>query len=261
MRDIFKQIKGKKILVVGDVMVDKYVYGQINRISPEAPVPIFEIKSARYELGGAANVARNVASLGGVPILIGSWNASDVSGTMLLDILDKHGYESHACAFDPARPTTTKTRYFVGKQCLFRTDDEIRTTFDWTTRLKDLLRNRLYEQDIDGVIVSDYDKGVVNRPILEILKTLKVPMIGDPKHLNFWNYLDFDCITPNQSEVERATGTVNLTEQVETVFDVLHLKYLLITAGSRGIYAGKRGNTHHYPAHDVEVIDVSGAGD
>jgi len=259
---------GKTVLVLGDVMLDRFIYGAVDRISPEAPVPVIAVERETAMLGGAGNVARNVAALGGRAVLLGLIGDDEAGRTLEGLLRDEAGLEAEL-VIDPARRTTEKVRYISGSHQMLRVDREDRTE----ARAEALLaafNRRLAEADV--VVLSDYAKGVltdaVTRSAIDAARAAGKPVIVDPKSRNLARYDGATLIKPNRKEAAEATGiSGNSDEASEAAGAAIlaqapGLEAALITRGGAGMTLSQRGAAAvHLPATAVEVFDVSGAGD
>lgn len=259
-----------RILVVGDLILDQYIWGEVNRISPEAPIPVVEVIRETYTPGGASNVAHNVRDLGaGVEVcgIVGE----DGYGRMLLDTLKEKGILVHGVVADPSRPTTLKTRIVAHKQQVVRVDRE--STGRPDGRLLGLLCEKIRARlpHVDAVILEDYGKGVLQDELLEEVVPLargagKIVTV-DPKKEHYDAYRGVTAITPNRVEAEAASGVRivderSLDEAGRRLLERLSCEAVLITMGDRGMCLFERGEAPlGIPARAREVYDVSGAGD
>ncbi|NWF52319.1 MAG: D-glycero-beta-D-manno-heptose-7-phosphate kinase [Nitrospirae bacterium] len=267
-KKILKEFEKKKILIIGDLILDRYIWGKVNRISPEAPVPIVEVTNEDFLLGGAANVANNIMALGGHSTIVGVTGA-DRAGDVLIDLLDKKGIKCEGI-FRCSRPTTVKTRVIAHNQQVVRFDKEDKKKLEGKV-LKDTLgyiRGILHEHD--AVIISDYKKGVVSRELIkEVLKNSKnhnVFVSVDPKVGHFHLYKNVSLITPNLTEASVASGIVIEDEKSLILAGKKLLKKLLcdavlITKGEQGMTLFERDKVAHIPTITRDVYDVTGAGD
>jgi D-glycero-beta-D-manno-heptose-7-phosphate kinase len=265
---ILSQFAGQTILIVGDVMLDEFIWGKVGRISPEAPVPIVEVTSETYSLGGAANVAANIRELGGKPIPIGVIG-KDETGNRLHDLLKELGIESFAVARDD-RPTTLKTRIIAHNQQVVRADWESRQPLSPPMNLALATAFSKYLDGAGAVIVSDYNKGVANRELLSVIlpraKAANVPVFLDPKVYQADYYRPITMITPNQHEAELMTG-ISISDQGtledagQALLEKFECEYALITCGEEGMALFEASVSHHLPTFARSVFDVSGAGD
>ncbi|HEX8131203.1 MAG TPA: D-glycero-beta-D-manno-heptose-7-phosphate kinase [Pyrinomonadaceae bacterium] len=266
-------IGGRRIVVWGDVMLDEFVWGDVTRISPEAPVPVVDVRRESVRLGGAANVLANLVALGARASVIGVVGR-DRAGELLQTALDEAGAEHTAAAglvVDPGRPTTTKTRIIAHNQLVVRADRERRTPVEGATeaRLIDALTAALPEAD--AFVVSDYDKGAVTpRVLAEILPRAferKIPVLVDPKIRNFDAYRPATLVTPNHHEALRLTNTEDDTDAgmaaaARLLRARLGCESVLITRGEHGMMLLERDAAPVYVETVArEVYDVTGAGD
>ncbi|MBW2974417.1 D-glycero-beta-D-manno-heptose-7-phosphate kinase [Candidatus Woesearchaeota archaeon] len=253
---ILENFKGKKILIIGDIMLDKYIFGKVERISPEAPVQVVEVKQEKYLPGGAANVANNIAALNGNATMVGIVGKDNESG-ILVDELKKRGINTEGIFIDAERPTTQKVRILGQKQQLLRIDYEKRDYMG-----KELEDNilKFIRKDISNthaVIISDYAKGVITKSLAEEIKKIakdKIIIIDPkPRHKGFCK--DVSLVTPNLKEArEMSFKEENLIKELNSP--------VLITKGEKGMSLyEKDGSVTNIPAKAKEVYDVSGAGD
>ncbi len=259
-------------MVVGDVMLDRYITGRATRISPEAPVPVLEFESEEDRLGGAANVALNLLSLGATPILC-SVVGKDVEAQKLLQELDKAGISGQGILQSSSRVTTVKSRIVAGKQQMLRLDKE--TTFDLSeeiaTRFLEVTLSILDTADITALIFQDYNKGVLTVEVIETLitaaKKREIPVAVDPKLRNFWVYQNADLFKPNLKEVRdalRSPIAVNasaLKHATNTIREKLGCKIALITLSEQGVFLDDGNHAQIFPTKQRTVADVCGAGD
>lgn len=262
-------ISACKVLVVGDVMLDKYYFGEVTRISPEAPVPINHVTKVKETLGGAANVAHNLSLLGCKTSLI-SQIGRENHGEVFLQKLNNCGVDSSKI-LRADKPTTTKIRVISGHQQMLRLDFEDTTEIDGTDA-EIFLRNVFEEiENVDAVIISDYGKGicteeVCSKIIRKCRKTKKIVTV-DPKGDDWSKYHDANFITPNLKELNAVLPKKisNVDDEVEKsarrVIDEFNLDGLVVTRSAEGLTLVKGEKTSHIRAHAQEVFDVSGAGD
>lgn len=268
LESLLDKFKDRKILVIGDVMLDKYVFGKVNRISPEAPVQIVEVEKEIYVPGGAANVSNNISSLGATAYLIGV-TGNDSARERLLDALEKNSIEAELI-IDQSRPTTQKERIMGQNQQLLRIDRESKAFIDnfIEEMLIEKIKNLAYQ--IDGIVLSDYAKGVItehmSKYIISLARGMKKPIVVDPKpkHKNF--YANATLITPNAKEASEMTGIEEKTER-----DLISIgnelmrglnSNVLITRGEKGMTVfDKEGKIVEIPTKAKQVYDVTGAGD
>ncbi len=258
-----------RILVVGDVMLDEFVWGRVARISPEAPVPVVEVTSESFHVGGAGNVARNVRSLGGRAALAGVVGKDSAAERITRD-LRSAGVEA-ALASDPRRPTTVKTRIVAHHQQVVRADRE--QADDVSGDLEGTLLRRVarWGTTCHAFVVSDYQKGVVTpkvmRAVLSLARRRRVPVLVDPKVPHFELYRGVSVVTPNLLEAEQATGRrvrgpADLSAAGRRILSTLGCRAVLLTRGEQGMSLFERGlRPFHVPTAAREVFDVTGAGD
>lgn len=270
LEELFSGFRGKRIAVIGDLMIDRYYWGTVHRVSPEAPVPVVEIDSESIRLGGAANVAHNIRALGGAPLLVGL-AGNDHPGTLLLDLLAQQNLPVEGIVVDPTRPTTIKTRVIAHQQHVVRIDNESKAecSAEHRRKLLDVLRGNI--SSLDGVIVEDYNKGVVTREVIagvvEIARAAGVPVTVDPKFNNFFEYKHVTVFKPNRREVEEVLGgKLKGVEDVEQagrrLLQALEAESVLLTRGEDGMSLFESGGRiTHIKTTATHVQDVSGAGD
>jgi D-beta-D-heptose 7-phosphate kinase/D-beta-D-heptose 1-phosphate adenosyltransferase len=269
-RSFVARFAGRRVLVLGDLMTDRYLWGRVERISPEAPVPVVSIDRESDSLGGSANVAHNLAALGARVELIGLVGA-DASGTRLTEALAERGVDTRGVAIDRTRRTTVKTRVIAHQQQVVRTDEEDAqdAAGDAEMRLLDAIERAL--PTAEALIVSDYGKGVVTKATLEAAlhsaRARGVPVCVDPKETHFFSYAGVAVLTPNAHEAGRAFGRAlrdgaTLLEAGTSLRERLAADALLITRGPDGMSLfEKAGAVTHLPTVAREVFDVTGAGD
>jgi D-glycero-beta-D-manno-heptose-7-phosphate kinase len=265
-----KKFVGKRIAVVGDLMLDSYFWGSVSRISPEAPVPVIEIDDELYRFGGAMNVAYNILTLGGIPFPIGIIG-NDHDGKILKGLLKEKKITDKGIVIDKKRPTTAKTRVIASNQHVVRIDREKKDPISSETEKKilDLVKKEM--KNLDAIILQDYNKGVMTeRLIKEIIKmaeSAKKIVTVDPKFNNFFTYQNVTVFKPNRKETEDAFGirirsNENITAAGQKLLEQLRCKYALLTLGEDGIALFEKGNTERrIPTKARVVADVSGAGD
>ncbi len=259
------------VAVVGDWMLDEYWWGSVQRISPEAPVPVVEFLNRTWTLGGAGNVAANVKALGGRPKPFGVVGDDDAGRRVMSALAEMLGSEPDGMMVDPSRPTTCKRRVMAHHQQLLRIDSESRSPL--AAALQDRLFERLRESvsAIRAVVVSDYGKGTVTRPLFDRILALAleadVPVALDPKEFDLTGVGPVTVITPNEKEAERFTGIrIRANDGVEEagrrLLELTGARNILITRGEHGMSLFTPGRpTLHLPAQAREVYDVTGAGD
>ncbi|MEO2066012.1 MAG: D-glycero-beta-D-manno-heptose-7-phosphate kinase [Desulfurobacteriaceae bacterium] len=264
---LLENFVGKKILVIGDFMLDEYIEGKVERISPEAPVPVVEAKGIEIRPGGAANVVANLVSLGAFAVPLGVIGG-DEDGRKLKEELKKVGVPTETLIEDPSRPTTKKTRIIASSQQLLRVDWECREeiTKEVENKILSFLLNN-YE-DFDGIVISDYGKGVVTRNLFKVTGKVKekTPIFLDPKEKNFKVYKNVTAMTPNIKETFQAVGIRPKTnEEAETagkkLIEEFQLDFAVITRSEKGMSVITKSRVKHIPTRAKQVYDVTGAGD
>jgi rfaE bifunctional protein kinase chain/domain len=270
LNKIFRNLKKSRVVVMGDVMLDCYLWGTVNRISPEAPVPVVNIQKETWALGGAANVANNLRHLEVEPVLIGVAGEDD-SSRKLESLLRKWSISSRHLVTSNRRPTTVKTRIIAHSQQVVRADWEETEEVSETTQERILENFKKSLRKANAVIISDYGKGVITYrllgEIIELAKRGGLFIAVDPKETHFMNYKGVSIITPNHHEAGFAYRKKIVDEKsLETVgwglMELLELESVLITRGEKGmsLFEPKKKVTH-LPTVAKEVYDVTGAGD
>lgn len=259
-----------KIMVVGDVMLDKYYYGNVTRISPEAPVPINRITLQKNTLGGAANVAHNLALLGAITS-IGGYVGDDYHGQTLFDKFTARGIDFRGLVHNGA-PTTTKLRIIGGHQQMLRLDFEeaAPVTGQYAARLMNYIDQRI-EEGLDAIILSDYNKGALTpeliRPTIATAHNAGIPVIIDPKGIDWSKYSGADYLTPNLREIQRIlpfeiqNNDEDVVKAGRYAMEKFGLKNMIITRSEAGLSLITADDAVHIPTIAREVFDVSGAGD
>lgn len=268
--EIFSGFNNKRIFVIGDLMLDVYIWGKVGRISPEAPVPIVEVEEESYRFGGAANVGLNVRSLGGIPVLVGVIGY-DKEGTVIDALMEENELEKDGIFYDEDRPTTVKTRIIAHSQHVVRVDKEDKRNISEEMENKILQFLHQRKNEIDGIILEDYNKGVLTKnlikQVIEFANKNKILITVDPKFDNFFEYRNVTVFKPNRKETEDALGIKlnseeNVLEAGKRLKEKLNPEYLLLTRGEKGMTLfTKNGDFHTIPTRARKVADVSGAGD
>ena len=270
---IFSSFSNQTIVAIGDVMVDSYLFGAVHRISPEAPVPVVSVSGRENRLGGAANVALNLRSLGVRPILC-SIIGDDEKGRIFSDLMREAGLSTEGIITSPERKTTCKTRIIAGTQHTLRVDDEVSTPV--SADLETVLISRVAEiaemTKIDAIIFEDYDKGALTpriiTDIIDIAQHYGIPTLVDPKKRNFDHYAGVTLFKPNFKEL---TDGMKL-EMEKTDFDAIaascnafqeqhRIQFMLVTLSEMGVLISSRDGYHRMKAKIRQIADVSGAGD
>jgi len=268
--EIFSGFNNKRIFVIGDLMLDVYIWGKVGRISPEAPVPIVEVEEESYRFGGAANVGMNVRTLGGIPVLVGVIGY-DKEGTVIDALMEENELEKDGIFYDEDRPTTVKTRIIAHSQHVVRVDKEDKRNISEEMENKILQFLHQRKNEIDGIILEDYNKGVLTKnlikQVIEFANKNKILITVDPKFDNFFEYRNVTVFKPNRKETEDALGIKlnseeNVLEAGKRLKEKLNPEYLLLTRGEKGMTLfTKNGDFHTIPTRARKVADVSGAGD
>ena len=267
--ELVSRIASTRVLCVGDVMLDRFITGEVARISPEAPVPILRIQGEAAMLGGAGNVARNVAALGGTVTLIaltGDDSAADEIDNALA------GLETISANLvrHQTRSTTIKTRFIAGTQQILRADSEVSEPLDDTAGNALVAKAQAAMSDHHVLVLSDYGKGVLSRGraqhLIRLAKTAGIPVIVDPKGTDYGVYANADVITPNRTEIREASrmptgGIDDVADAARAIANRHELAAVLVTLSQDGMLLAETGAVHHLPAEAREVFDVSGAGD
>lgn len=268
---IFDSFNNLRVLIIGDVMLDSYIWGAVERISPEAPVPVINVKKKDFRLGGAANVALNVLSLGAQPILC-ALIGNDDDGKKLMQRLDEQHMSKEGIVVSHERPTTVKTRVIASQQHVVRVDEESDKEASATEEKSLLEKIEKLLPQCHVVIFEDYDKGVLNAKIIsttvELATKKNIPTVVDPKKRNFLSYQNVTLFKPNLKElreglkIEVASGN---QEQVQQATNLLKQKLnaagIMVTLSEHGVYIDYQNQKVKLAAHEREIADVSGAGD
>jgi D-glycero-beta-D-manno-heptose-7-phosphate kinase len=273
IREIFKSFNNLNVLIIGDVMIDNYIWGRVSRISPEAPVPIVAVAKKERRLGGAANVALNVQALGANPILC-SVVGVDIEGQAFLDLLKNQKLSQKGILKSRDRITTTKTRVIGNNSQLLRVDDEVESDINptETQQLLMLISYIIGHDKIDVIIFEDYNKGLLSPKLIgkvvELARSKGIPTCVDPKMRNFNAYKDVTLFKPNLKELREGTKTdvsgdnvSELQREVSSFRVKQKIDTVLVTLADRGVITNSRKVKEHLPAHIRSIADVSGAGD
>lgn len=269
-RKIIGNFRNARVLVVGDLILDEFLWGDVSRISPEAPVPVVWVKKESFMPGGASNVANNLRSLG-AEVHVAGVIGDDEYGAVLKGELEQKGIDTKGVLAETSRPTTLKTRVVAQHQQVVRIDRERVGSIETGTinRLESYIAGIM--DDIDAVIIEDYGKGVITPRLLEkivpIARSGKKVISVDPKEEHFRYYRGITVITPNNHEASRAVGFQiqddnTLKKAGQALLSKLNCKIALITLGENGMAVFRKGKKmEHIPTVAQEVFDVSGAGD
>jgi rfaE bifunctional protein kinase chain/domain len=271
MKEIIEKFNGLKVLVVGDVMIDAYYFGKVERISPEAPVPVVAVEKKENRMGGAANVAMNLVALGAKPVIC-SVVGEDNDGKDLIQLFEKAGISTQGIVRSKDRITTVKTRVISQQTQMLRIDSET------TKSISEVESYSLVEKisqlliDADVLVFEDYDKGVLTpeniRQITEKAKASGVSVVVDPKKRNFNAYYGADLFKPNLKELKEGMK-IELDDTNKKAFEVavtklmqdMQLKTIMVTMSEKGVMISDGNSFEYIPAHLRKIADVSGAGD
>ena len=274
IRKAFKAFEDLKVMIVGDVMIDSYIWGSVDRVSPEAPIPIVTIHNQERRLGGAANVALNVKAMGATPLLC-SVIGDDNRKEDFIDLLNEESLSDIGIMVDESRMTTVKTRIISERQHLLRVDEEI--IYPLSAETENLFDHQISELlktgNIDAVIFQDYDKGVLTstliRSIIATANELGIPTLADPKYRNFLEYEKVTLFKPNFKEFliglnqSLVKSDYKRIREITTLYlhEQLDIKMVMITLSELGVFFSSSEGYYHIPAEIRDVADVSGAGD
>ena len=275
---LFHSFEGKKLLIIGDVMIDSYLWGSVDRVSPEAPVPIVTLNKRENRLGGAANVALNIQNLGGVPVLC-SVIGNDSKSELFFELLEEQGLTAEGIFTSEQRLTTVKFRVFGNNAQMLRVDEEVTKSLreEESQQLLEKITAMINSNGIDAIVFEDYDKGVISPSLIaEVMKQAgrhDIPVVVDPKKKNFLHYEGVSLIKPNLKELcdglnlnGELIGPEQIQKAVLALQDRLNVQTVLATLSDKGIfYSHKTPDGKHesgsIPAYIRDVADVSGAGD
>lgn len=275
---IFNFFNDQKILVIGDVMVDSYLWGKVDRISPEAPVPVVAVKKRENRLGGAANVALNLKSLGAKPVLC-SVIGNDLKGNEFIELLKNEKLSYEGITKSSHRITTTKFRVIGNNSQLIRVDEEIITDLikNDLDKLLTVISGLLNKNDIKAIVFQDYNKGILTkdliRKVIALANDKNIPVVVDPKKKNFGEFKNIDLFKPNLKELKeglKMEADLGENSVLKDAVDKLHkrqnIKTILTTLSEKGVLISSKVSEnkfekHFIPAHVRVISDVSGAGD
>lgn len=273
MTDIFEKFNSLNIMIIGDVMMDSYIWGKVERVSPEAPVPVVKVSNRENRLGGAANVALNVQSLGGRPFIC-AIIGDDKDGAEFMSLLRNQNLSEQGILEIRNRPTTVKTRIIAHNQQIVRVDAETEENISEaeTELMIGMIRKILAEQKIDAIIFEDYDKGLITEKLItetvKIARNSGIITVVDPKKRNFHFYKGVHLFKPNLKELEDGLKTVinpSKPGQVENAISKLKsqlgARAVMLTLSEKGVFINSDLGQRHIPAHKRDIADVSGAGD
>ena len=264
-RTLFERMRGRTIMVVGDVMLDEWIWGTVTRISPEAPVPVVAVSDHSFTLGGAGNVASNLRALGAKVHFVGTIG-DDPLAERVHGLLEAIAVSHDGVFSIDDRPTTRKTRVVAHNQQVVRADWESTAPLGVADRARIVQFVRTHAKDVDAIVLSDYAKGLLSREIVEA--ALAAPLvIADPKPQNLMLFSGVTCVAPNLHEAASASGIAitddaSLERAGSTLLELLGCRYVVITRGEHGMSLfGREGERLHVPSVARTVFDVSGAGD
>jgi rfaE bifunctional protein kinase chain/domain len=268
---LIEKFSSLRVLVIGDLMVDAYTWGKVNRISPEAPVPVVNVIKRESRLGGAGNVVLNIASLGAKPYVC-SVIGDDSTGETLQGILEAVGLSTAGIITEKGRPTTVKERVIAGSQQLIRVDSETEAPISATSSKALLEQVKTWLPEVDVILFEDYDKGVLSQELIQEIIALasaqNIPTVVDPKKKNFFAYSGATLFKPNLNELRDGLGlepdAVKPEAIAKTVAEfkaVQSFTGLFVTMSERGVYMDYATDQIQIPAHIRQIADVSGAGD
>ncbi|EMR02847.1 bifunctional heptose 7-phosphate kinase/heptose 1-phosphate adenyltransferase [Cesiribacter andamanensis] len=271
LETIFDRFNELNALIVGDVMIDAYIWGRVDRISPEAPVPIVQVSRREKRLGGAANVALNVQAMGATPLLC-SVIGNDADATLFEELLRNRGISAEGIVRSPQRITTIKERVLAGSQQMLRVDSEQDSPLQAAEEDQLLERIAQLLPRCQVLIFEDYDKGALTPRVISesirLARSLGIPTVVDPKKRNFFAYEQATLFKPNLKELREGLkldfekdDQPALEEAVQQLKQRLQLEYALITLSERGVYIDAPSEHYLLPAHVRSISDVSGAGD
>jgi rfaE bifunctional protein kinase chain/domain len=271
IQQVFDSFNKLRVLIIGDVMLDSYIWGAVERISPEAPVPVINVKKRDFRLGGASNVAMNVLALGAQPVLC-ALVGNDDDGKKLMQRLDELGMSKEGIVVSEDRPTTVKTRVIASHQHVVRVDEE--SDKEANANEKKLLLERIEKllPQCQVVIFEDYDKGVLSEKIITQATALagkhNIPTVVDPKKRNFLSYNNVTLFKPNLKElreglkIEVSAANQDQVQQATSLLkEKLQAEGVMVTLSEHGVYIDYQNQKIKLPAHEREIADVSGAGD
>jgi len=273
MNNIFEKFNSLNVLIIGDVMIDSYIWGKVDRISPEAPVPVVRVTKKEDRLGGAANVALNIQSLGATP-LICAVVGDDYDGENFLSLLKSQGLSDQGILKIGTRPTTVKTRIIAHNQQIVRVDAETESNLNESDSalVFEKIKQIISGNKIDAIIFEDYDKGLITENLISQTVNLAqykgIITVIDPKKRNFNSYKGVDLFKPNLKELKEGLkidldpkNIEQVKKAVEDLKTLLGAKSVMLTLSENGVYISSEKENKHILAHKRDIADVSGAGD
>jgi rfaE bifunctional protein kinase chain/domain len=271
IQKLFNDFSQKTVLLIGDGMIDAYMWGSVSRQSPEAPVPVVDVYQKETRLGGAGNVAKNLAALGARTIFCG-FVGDDENGLVFKELLSKNNLEETGLFEVKGRPTTVKTRVIAQDKHVLRVDEEVTDELpNYSAFIARILRI-IESQKVDVILFQDYDKGVINAEVINavvrLAKLKNIPTVVDPKKRNFMAYKGVSFFKPNLKEIKEGLHVDfnvydknDLQQTVQKLRDALQADMVLLTLSEHGVYIQHPAGEKHWPAFKRKIIDVSGAGD
>jgi len=270
LNTVFEDFNRLKVLIVGDIMVDSYIWGKVERISPEAPVPVVLIDKREKRLGGAGNVALNVRAMGAVPILC-SVIGDDPEADMLINLMNHDDLNTEGIIRSEDRITTIKQRIISGSQHILRVDSETDKELSEAEEARFLEKVKTFIPNVDVIIFQDYDKGSLTKSTIEEIigyaQEKGIPTVVDPKKKNFLSYNGVSLFKPNLKELREgikldfSNDLDQIQDAVGQLRTAMQFGHALITLSEKGVYIESADDSHHIPAHIRKISDVSGAGD
>ena len=271
LSSLIEKFSSLRVLVIGDLMVDAYTWGKVNRISPEAPVPVVNVIKRESRLGGAGNVVLNIASLGAKPYVC-SVIGDDSTGDTLQGILEESGLSTAGIIVEKGRLTTIKERVIAGSQQLIRVDSETESPISAASSQALLTQVKAWLPEVDVILFEDYDKGVLSAALIQEIIALasarKIPTVVDPKKKNFFAYSGATLFKPNLNELRDGLGLEPVAVKPEAIAKTVadfkaaqSFTGLFVTMSERGVYMDYAAEQIQIPAHIRQIADVSGAGD
>lgn len=273
IKRVFKDFSKLRALIIGDIMIDSYYWGTVNRISPEAPVPVVSVSHREHRLGGAANVALNVQALGAKPVLC-SVTGDDAENEILESLLSDRNLSKEGIIKSKERVTTIKTRVIGNHHQMIRVDSEIESNISkkLSDKLYDRIESIVKEDGIDVIIFEDYDKGVITKNLIkrvvQLAKENKIPITADPKKRHFMDYKELTLFKPNLKELTEGLNRDIDSDNLEDLKKAVHEFHAIagnemtfVTLSEKGVYIKTNDISKYIEAHVRDIADVSGAGD
>ncbi|MBI9037841.1 MAG: hypothetical protein JEY97_06875 [Bacteroidales bacterium] len=275
-RKLFDSFSSQKVMIIGDVMIDSYLFGKVERISPEAPVPVVSVNYRSNRLGGAANVALNINSMGAIPILC-SVIGNDEKSDIFIKLLEMDNLPVQGIIKSKKRITTTKFRIIGNNTQMLRVDEETESDLEIDDRkeLLERIKSILENEEINVIVFQDYDKGILGQEvintIIDLAHKFKIPVVVDPKKKNFKAYKNITLFKPNLKELKEGLNLElseieNLSCAIEQLHKNQNIEIILTTLSEAGVFISYKSNDNTFinnliPAHIRSIADVSGAGD